>query len=369
MENEYPKFSSLKTSTITMLVDLKCQINIFNAFFMLPITIIKIPTGKKLNKKNLPHCQIPGSIISMRILVNGKIVRRGLPIGSAMKNSITLLMSIKSKNLTIKLSPTNIHITGCKSVEQSEECAYYLFQHISNIKDSLKIIKKNDELAAETLHWIEINTKGKPVKRSMLITKKKRDCKFSYELEIEDNLVDLTKKRIKKYRKRQSELGRILFDCFLGFNNGDQTYHKTFIDKIKQCIEHSPKISKGLLEIKKPQILNINYNFKLGFRVDRINLREAITDYGNNFSVLYDETVHHSVVISLPYRSNSNQIIDTQKIPHISFTVHATGSVTQSVRSFEEAEWGYNKFIKFINFRQPDIEYDSEYDITEINFC
>ena len=75
----------------------------------------------------------------------------------------------------------------------------------------------------------------------------------------------------------------------------------------------------------------VNYNYSLGFEVDRTRLNQFI-DGQNGFISRYNNALANSVTIELPYDPPKGTAIKRRKnkVPHHTFLVYKSGSVTQS---------------------------------------
>ena len=95
--------SALKVTTMTLIFQLDCKIDLNKIFFLIPIT--KIPYELVSNARiryKIPHYEKPGSILSMRYRGMTRGILRSTS-GKHFKNSITLDLSLKEKNVNIKL--------------------------------------------------------------------------------------------------------------------------------------------------------------------------------------------------------------------------------------------------------------------------
>lgn len=103
-------FESLKITTITLIISLSGYVFLDEAFALLPITRIELPPSKRVTQKfKIPHCKIPGSILSLRYNGYTKGIIRTVS-KKAFKNSITCDISTREKNVSLKLSRTKMQM-------------------------------------------------------------------------------------------------------------------------------------------------------------------------------------------------------------------------------------------------------------------
>src|SRR5438270_847055 len=99
-------YERLNVTTMTLIMSLNNEVNAELAFHLLPIKRIDVVRKKETSKFKLTHCNIPGSILSMRFRKNvrGVIRNKSTPF----KNAVTIDISTKKKNISLKLSAFSI---------------------------------------------------------------------------------------------------------------------------------------------------------------------------------------------------------------------------------------------------------------------
>lgn len=130
--NQTP-FESLEISTATVDVRLveDAKVNFAKLFQLLPIVPPELQTDKNMQWP-------PGTIYG------GKFADeiRGCPPKmntKGFKNSVTLWMWLKEKDMCVKISSDNLHMTGCKTLYQAAECARYVQQHMQLIHEEVPV--------------------------------------------------------------------------------------------------------------------------------------------------------------------------------------------------------------------------------------
>lgn len=114
-----------------------------------------------------------------------------------------------------------------------------------------------------------------------------------------------------------------------------------YINKIKDIADYPLSISS----IHK---VMINYNYDLGFRVNRWLLSNYIKEVDPGFHCDYDNTVHYSVIIKLPI-TDKKSVFKSKKRPYHTFIVYKSGLVTQSGPDEGLMEVAYNRFMDTIS--------------------
>jgi hypothetical protein len=156
----FKDFSELNVSTMVLIARYEGCIELEPIFVLLPVTYIELPPRKRKTKKiKIPHCKIPGSILSLRFAGFTRGIFRTVS-KTHFRNSITLDISVKEKNLSIKLSKSSVHIAGAKSVDMAKEAFDYLFGHIQEIQNYIEQIQSDLEESKKCVNWILEHCKG-----------------------------------------------------------------------------------------------------------------------------------------------------------------------------------------------------------------
>ena len=292
-------FEKHKVTTMTLVIPLTGTINLDLAYALLPITPIELPPNyRRSQKSRLPHCSIPGSIISIRYKECTRGVQRSKN-SNFFKNSITLDISAKDKNLSMKISRSNIHMCGASSETQAREGVSYILNYLLDIQDKLDNIKNKGDHITPTITWLKKATKGKFTPHSTRCTDGMRI--------ISDYLV---KTPTKPYPQ---DVDVEIADFILRQIN-DFTYHSDFCQDIDILLNASALITKPLA-IDKVHKVMVNFKYNLGFKVDRFELAKAISGV-NGFYAQYDNSMEYNVTITLPYKLPEEQKTLRKKIKY-----------------------------------------------------
>lgn len=406
----YVDFKYIPVTTITLVVTLNAEINRILAFSILPITRINLPEQKRRSKKyKLPPHDVPGCILSMRF--NG--ITRGIIRSnqdSYLKNSISIDISVKDKNINIKLSGHKIHMCGAKSLEQGWETAQYIVDHLVEVQAELDYMNEDDEMKTNTLEWIKNIIKGEPVKKPIykyeqivyskddqinIKNKKKQQAELltklvdigistsnskvynrsqmtlaelinlEHEPEVEkskhDNEIVLTRRVLVEELDDHSLVYPETFDedvderiaKFLLRQFADYQYYSELIQEL-EWITNQAELYEEVPRIVKVQKAMVNYNYDLGFDINRGELTRRIHKFGE-FSAIYNNMAGHNVTISLPYKEHGDDVCRKKDTKLIKFIVYHSGKVTQSGPSEDLNEEAYNKFIEAIDIIRPHI--------------
>lgn len=338
-------YNQLNVTTMTLIALLTNNINIELAFQLLPITIIDNFNGSV--KYKLPHCNVPGSILSMRYKnrIRGVSRNRSDPF----KNSVTIDMSIAKKNISLKLSPFSVQICGASSKQDGVEAINYLLKHLLDIQSMLDYIQSNYKKFTEAVNWIKNSTCGSSTKRIYCNIKHYKNINFRVYHEFTDFFLVLPRKIPKNLDKHIVE--------FLFKVCNDLIYYSDLCKKI-EFISNVNKIINKPLEIKSIDEAMVNYNYSLGFEINR-SVLDRLIDGKNGFTSRYNNALTTNVTIELPYEPFNNSIKHKKnKIPHHTFLVYKSGAVTQSGPGGKLMEEAYYLFMKTIHELKPFIEYN-----------
>src|SRR5207237_7875328 len=96
----FPDFDTLPVTTMTLVLPLTGRINLPLAFNLLPITRLEFTAPRRQKKRfKIPHCPVPGAILSLRFLGHTRGIIRSLE-GKFFKHSITIDLATREKNVS-----------------------------------------------------------------------------------------------------------------------------------------------------------------------------------------------------------------------------------------------------------------------------
>lgn len=377
--------NKLRVTTMTLIFGLKCVIDLNKIFLLLPITKIDYKSSTKARTRyKIPHHNVPGSILSMRYRGQTRGIIRSTS-GTHFKNSITIDVSLKEKNLNIKLCASKMQMCGAKSVEQGYEGAYEMLKKIDYI---CRIIDDaNSDLASKqaTLEYAKKNLKvsermwslnnissiiDKTLSRKLydLLMFKLMDLEknvsifeplvdeiyevyqnMDHEIEYSKNVIDKWVReslslmdKIEFRLPNEEEMDNLNMD-YLNFLVSDyQDYNclDSLLSKIN-FISTIDKLYEGELEVDWMNKAMVNFNYSLGNHIDRFQLKQQVNGV-DGFFAHYDNSTEHYVTIELPYKLKKVMVGEEgivtktkikkrqNKVPCHSFLVYKSGLVTQS---------------------------------------
>lgn len=344
-----PPFESLKCTTMTLIMGLTSGVNSWVAFQLLPITRIEMIQTKVSSKCKLPHHKVPGSILSMRHLgyIRG-IIRNHL---TPFKNAVTIDISTTVKNINMKLSTFSIQMCGASSREDGIEAATHVINHLKYIQYILSKIQANPDLSMQCLEWVSDNTRGEPIEKKCMESRQYINLCLNIIRDLEEFTI------IKPRHSIPEDIDEEITLFLLGLCD-DYLYHGDMMQKLKFALK-VPGVIEESLELETVEEAMVNYNFSLGFEVDRSKLNSLINGR-NGFYSHYDNALSHHVSVELPYQPASGTSIKHRKnkVPHISFLVYRSGSVTLSGPGRKIMEVSYYLFMETISEIRSYIEYD-----------
>lgn len=345
---EITPFEQLPITTMTLVLTLNNSIHMEAAFHLLPITRISIQQTRESSKCKLPHCSVPGSILSMRYHNNVRGIIRSN--AKPFKNAVTIDISTVKKNISLKLSPFSIQMCGASSREDGIEAATHVINHLTNIQKILDLMNENPNETKEVIEWLKNITQGEFVERSNYEVQQLSNCVLRIYRPENDHLIN------KQIDFIPSHLNQTIVQFLLPMVS-DFIYHNDLCRKLEYILTLKSVIETPLI-IQHINEAMVNYNYSLGFEVDRVRLNEAI-DGKNGFISRYNNALSTSVICELIYEAEYEVAIKRRKnkIPHHTFLIYRSGSVTQSGPGGKSMRNAYYLFRSAINELRPYIEY------------
>lgn len=347
-EDDFKEFRDLKVTTMTIVSALSGEIDYLKFYRILQTIYKTYPFIKSLGKDKLPFCEKPGTIISIR----GPNGERGVKTGkSPFKNAITMDMATSTKNVSIKLSKKSIHISGANSFTDGEEAVGYIMEKLTRVQNMIDRLNGDDDKKGAFFDWMVEKTKGSNFNVRVVTKKEYGAINIYFENFIPENTINTSLPEEHDFDK---EIVDYLASFFPEFD-----FHREFVEFLAYFFDLDHVI-KGV-NILGTEMAMVNYNYKLGFQVDRLKLDQFIN--GNNgFLSRYNNSLATCVTIELPYIPNPNSIIKRKKnkVPHHTILVYKSGSVTFSANDTEKAEETYNLFIDVIRLLRDFIEYKED---------
>lgn len=359
-------FEELKVTTMTLVMALSGNVVIDASFMLLPITRIVLDQTRKTSKCKLPHHNIPGSIMSMRFRGNTRGIVRNT--SSPFKNAVTIDISTVKKNISLKLSSQSIQMCGASSRDDGVEAATHVLNHLYYTQSLLNRMNASPEITHEMINWIKVNTIG--------------------DADIRPLITDIVCGAITLKVKKSQPENRIAFAgietpdhfdpeifTFLASMADDFLYHSDFSAKLDyistlknvmlgdvtigqvDVLADVANVSDGVAITEIGEVM-VNYNYPLGFQVDRTALNRLINGR-SGFVSRYQNALANCVTVELPYTPSDETKMKRRKnkIPHHTFLVYRSGSITQSGPGGEIMRDAYYSFMNLISELKPQIEY------------
>lgn len=319
-------FEYLRVTTMTVVMPMRGVINLDMIFPLLEITRLDLPIPKRQTQKyKIPYCGIPGAILSVR----HKGYTRGIIKSQStkyFKNSITIDMATSEKNVNLKLSRNKIHMCGARSVGLAQEASDLIIRKIYDIQDNLDYMNSHPNETQAVITWLKAATRGSVVAYQQ------------HYIKIPDQIPETVDYRVALFLIKQAP---------------DFMMYDDYCTQLDWVTTLTAVIMKPL-EIVEIQKVMVNYNYDLGFDINRWALAQRINGF-NGFISRYNNTVDHSVTIELPYELGPNMKNPRRKnkVPCHIFIVYKSGLVTQSGPNEELMRDAYNQFNQTINQIRP----------------
>lgn len=342
-------YEDLAVTTMTLVMSLSNSVNTEAAFHLLPITRIAIQQTRRSSKCKLPHCKIPGSMLSMRYRgnVRGVIKSKSSPF----KNAVTIDISTVRKNISLKLSSFSIQMCGASSREDGIEAANHVLSHLQRIQYIANMMQDDTIGTREAIEWVKNITRGDTIDKP------------HWEETVYDNVTLRVYRPIKEFSiinpvvdvpdNMNKEIAVFLLSlCDDFIYHSDMCLKLDFVPNIHTIIDEP-------LELSNVDEAMVNYNYPLGFEIDRV-LLDYFIDGQNGFISRYNNALATSVTIELPYEPRAGTSIKRRKnkIPHHTWLVYKSGSVTQSGPGGVIMRNAYYLFMNTISHLRPYIEYN-----------
>jgi hypothetical protein len=340
-------YEELRVTTMTLVVTLTNGVNILGAFHLLPVTRIEVPPPRGTTKCKLPHCPIPGAILSMRCRGAVRGIVRNLK--DPFKNSVTIDISTTKKNISLKLSSHSVQICGASSRSDGTEAVEYILKHLTHAQRFLDQMQADPEKTAVTIAWIKEQCRG------VLTTRE------GWEEQTFSNLVLQV-----QHDRPDNFLAEVVTPVPAGIDTAlvrfllsflpDFLYYSDYCQKL-DLIAGFPLVVSEPIAIDKVEDCMVNYNYSLGFEVERTALNELI-DGRYGFVSRYNNALTSYAIVELPYEPSPTSHIKRRKskVPHHTFLVYRSGSVTHSGPGGENMKGAYYLFMQAISELRPYIE-------------
>jgi hypothetical protein len=380
---------ALKVTTMTLIFQLDCKIDLNKIFFLIPIT--KIPyelVSKARIRYKIPHYEKAGSILSMRYRGMTRGILRSTS-GKHFKNSITLDLSLKEKNVNIKLcnsktrqAGSKMQMCGAKSLDQGMEGAKEVLKKIDHIQGILDRMEANTILKQKCLDHLDraMEEMSEPLWKyqpstttfipanvlsaiqdelqwklgNLPATKADFDQLVKGYIEkfpevkalpnwLKESLVIL--RNLKYNEPSEEEKKELDMEYVSLFLQEFEEIHS--LDKFKEKISFISNVGKlyeGNLNISEVSKAMVNFNYSLGGPIDRFELMKHFNGKGNFYSH-FDNSTEHYVTIELPYKVKDPSRKKKSKKPCHTFLVYQSGLVTQSGPDEEMMKEAYLEFM------------------------
>lgn len=329
---EVKPFDSFPITTMTLVFPFEGCVDIHKVVHLLPWTNVDIRAPKRCVKKlKLPKIGIPGAIISVRF----ERVFRGLirtASENSFSNSIMIDIGTTDKFVSVKLSADKIHVTGAISEENGQEAAQYILEHIDRIQNMLIYLRENKEEVQTTIDWIISASRGKAeLKQTKVLPNRTGKFQLFHMEDVEDYHLP---NKTEVLNEIPDNVDPTVADFFLDYIN-DFIYHSDFVKKIN-WINETEAIHDQVEPLKISKMIKamVNYNYCLGFQIDRNRLSELVNGSGGFFA-RFNNVIDHSVKIEFPYVPSEDRALlkKTRKRGNVSchtFMIYMSGRVTQS---------------------------------------
>lgn len=303
------EFNEMNITTMTVIMETQGFININGAFSLLPVTS---------NSKEV------GSIISLRYEGCTRGVVKKVK-KNQFKNSITIDLVTSSKEVNLKLSLGTIQMCGALSIQHAQESADLILGHLKRIQNVFNSAKNSGKFYST----------------------------FNLLMEVDHDTFDFDNCYLEDFKQIDPILFALIKNLCKDFTNKeDRNTELEYLKSIETIIDQDASV----VSIRPAMV---NYNYGLGFCIDRRKLDDIINNSETEFVSHFHNILEHNVTIELPYdESDMQQVFSRKKRykPMHTFLAYKSGLITQSGPSIELVKKAYEKFSSFIKPILPHIK-------------
>lgn len=329
----YPKYEDIPMMTMTAVGFFENSISdISKLFYLLPITRINLPKRNRPVKKiNLPY---PGtSNLIMTCCLGAK--KRGI-VRSITKDgwphSIMIDISTSEKNVNCKISRTNVHMTGCKSVAMAEETTRLIIDHINDINSYL--------------FYMNTLRDEEPDKLKNIINDILTQCKGEYKVKNGKGWwkFDILKLRSPVDESIEEKCTRRL--CYYALTDirrfRDAKAKLRWLRTVEPFAEEPIRFSHIDVSMAKRRI-------ELGFSIDLQELSDLFKKIDNEFFIDYWSDVRSYAKIEIPCKFQKKNKKKKNEIHKHTFNIERTGRITMSTSVLDEMRETYYRFVYVVD--------------------
>jgi hypothetical protein len=322
-------------STITALAVINTEVDIPSLFWMCPLDYL---THLRINEVKIEYPGRAGLVIGAKYenYTRGTIKSDK----ESFNHAITFLVSTEIKNVTLRFTRTNFHISGAKSLQDAENAVNILverFQDLYNLQN--KIINMPIPVKQQILNEICYYSRGH----------------YVYNSETNEKYIST------QYRAEWSEYNDYADVCkYLASFVYDYERHDNFCKFITSIMNLSYQVV-AMVQVIELQSSMINIDYNIGFKVDRNALYKYLNGKHMFDVILYKKG---NIGMYLPYeRPDSFLSKKKNKQSRHTFTVTPQGCVKQSSPNIELAEQAHDYFLEHITNIREYIENKDELDL------
>lgn len=310
-----PTLEDRKIMTIVMISYFQERItNIKSLSYALPVTFTDQPHPKRRVKKiKLRYPGQSGVLISSRYGNQVRGIVRAITAKGDWEHSIVVDMSEAVKVVSFKVSPTNLHMCGCKSIEMGIQASKIMIDTINTTQNNIALLQQNKDLSQKVFREVLSECIIYDGKNTIFV------C---------DAMILPTD---------DSEYAQIkrAFHFFMG----DILYREQAILKYRWLMEVSSFLS-GPLSYSHFKMGMMKYRFNLNFPCDLYLVYKYFPMIDRRFLANYYKGVRNKTVLEFPCLKNPQS-------KH-TLSVERSGQVTHSCSQLDEIDEVFNLFMDII---------------------
>jgi hypothetical protein len=346
-------FHEHQVGVMTVVMNMAGRIDIHAAHLVLPKTpAVILPSRRVAKKRNVAHNSPPGCILGTRdeYDVDGIMPKDG----KSFEHTVDIFLSVREKNVMLKLLPTGLHAPGMKSEEMALEASSYVLQQLTLAQKYLDYLIQHPQEAREVADWYIAHSRGRNLWEGSQVVDYGRILPAEQDVPAPYlYLVAFYARQTLRYSRHSDLVAKLqwLLQGVQLLQAEEQVLPVAPYSLRSSALLRTPlaqPLAVGVVRVVDVTYAMINYNYHLGFTIDRCRLASVMHNK-EGFMATYDPSIMTTVQIEKICLING-QITHTRKgkIRVISFTVKGNGAVTQSGPRHDMCEEYYYHFLDCI---------------------
>lgn len=325
-------FKDIRVSTMTLVAFIGGQVFSLDAiYYILPVRHLTKPRITTIS---------PGTVTSVRL----KDRFRGEP-GRCFKNAAIINVWTREKKISTKLSTQKVQMCGPSSVEMGIEASNYITEHINNAMGFLEAIAADPDHYRKAVEWLLDSTRGEELSTRQVVGRE--GSLLIYET-LPDYHIEWP-----EVEKIPEEFRGIVEDVMCRCDDLDFHSELRALTSYFPTLEAS-KVTESL-SISRVGRAMVNYNYHLGFKVDRLQLTKLLVEKGMAADYLNTVRTHVTIEICGERSDDINVVRRDAQYDKQSILIYLSGNVMHSGPGGHAMEMYYYHIVGLIAAAQKRV--------------